>query len=254
MGPRITNTSAFLDPSEVQVSGSINGLLTKDVLNSQYLPFGIGVAQSIASKKLDDDASWEILGELGAFTQFEWKLIENEQQRNLINTDYRINFSYIRQQNKNTYRLRFFHVSSHLGDDYLIRNNISEYSVNKVNYEQLEFTFFHDYSSQLKTYVGIGSVVRPNSIRLPFSYHAGFQYNSADKINQWGFSFGGNVKGSQETDFNPGVKIGIGPAYFVENKTDPVRLILEYYNGNLPYSQFEESHIEWFGLGLYFYI
>ncbi len=254
MGERVTNTAAFLDPTEVQVSGSMNGILDQNALDNQYLPFGIGISQSIASKVLEKDVSWEILGELASFTQFEWTLVDNEQQRNLINVDYRIAFSYIRQISKNTFRLRFFHVSSHLGDDYIIRNRINQYSENKVNYEQMEFTYFYDYTPKLKVYVGAGSVVRPNSIRLPFSYHGGFQFNSTEENNQWGFSFGGNIKGFQETEFRPGVKLGIGPAYFTENKPEPIRLILEYYNGHLPYSQFEEDQIEWLGLGLYFYI
>ncbi len=131
----------YLDPTEIQFSGSITALMDKDALEEQYLPFGFGGAQSIVGKQIEENKAWEIVGELGAFTQFEWTTVDNEQQRNLLNTDYKIAFSYVRKVNtQSTYRFRFYHVSSHLGDDFMIRYRINKFTTNKVNYEQLEFT------------------------------------------------------------------------------------------------------------------
>lgn len=95
---------------------------------------------------MDNEKAWEVFAELGTFTQFEWKIVDGDQQRNLINTDYKAAISYARKvSEKFTYRLRFFHVSSHLGDDFIIRNGINKLSENKVNYEQLEFSVFYHY-------------------------------------------------------------------------------------------------------------
>jgi hypothetical protein len=254
MGPRLTNTAIFLDPTEVQVSGSINGLLSKDLSESQYLPFSIGGSQSIVGKKTAEH-SWEFIGELGVFTQFEWETVADEQQRNLINTDYRIAFSYIHQNTKRTWRIRFFHVSSHLGDDYLIRNQVRHYSTNKVNYEQLDINYFKQLNPHVRLYLGAGSVVRPNSLRLPFSFQAGSHYNSKTaEESGWGWTSGFFLKNFQETDFTPNLKLGVGPAYYLSSKAEPVRIIIEYYTGYLPYSQYENSRIEWLGMGLYFYL
>ena len=255
MGKRLTNTAMFMDPTEVQFSGSINGLLNEDINENQYLPFNIGASQSIYAKSLSENKAWEIMGELGAFTQFEWIEVDGSQQRNLLNTDYKIAFSYVRKlSEKTTYRLRFFHVSSHLGDDFIIRNSIRKFSENKVNYEQLEFTYYKYLGSKFRFYGGIGAVVRPDSEREPLSYHFGSQLNLNKESKKWGWSFGYMVKGFQETDFQPNLKVGFGPAYYTESKEEPVRFVIEYYTGHLPYSQFEQNHIDWLGLGLYFYI
>lgn len=253
LGPRLTNTSLYLDPTEIQMFGSITGLVDQDLSEYQYIPFGFGGAQSIVSKQLEENKAWEIVGELGAFTQFEWKTVNNEQQRNLLNTDYRITFAYARKVSaKATYRFRFFHVSSHLGDDYIIRTGTRKFTTNKVNYEQLEFTYFRNFRKNARWYAGFGSVVRPNSSRLPFSYHLGAHQDFRKGDKKWGWTLGTLIKGFQETDFNPNLKIGFGPSYFATSKAVPLRLVLEYYNGHLPYSQFEENEIEWLGLGLYF--
>ena len=254
MGTRITNTAMFLDPNEIQMFGSINGLLDQNMTENQYLPFGVGGSQSIVSKAESEEKGWEIFGEMGVFTQFQWSQVDGKQQRDMLNVDYKLAFSYARKNAKNTYRLRFFHVSSHLGDDYIIRNEINKYSENKVNYEQLEFTYFRELNNHIRTYGGIGSVIRPNSLRLPFSYHLGFDANIKGAGKKWGWTFGAFSKGHQETDFSPSLKAAAGRAFYAFKKVEPIRIVLEYYTGHLPYSQFEEERIEWLGLGLYFYL
>lgn len=256
MGERTTQTRIFVDPTEIQMSGSINGVLTSNILEKQYLPFTVGVDQSIFSKQLSNEKAWEVVGEMGVFTQFEWKEVEGIQQRNLINVDYKIAFSFIKKINqKSTYRIRGFHVSSHLGDDYIIRNEIKSYTVNKVNYEQLEFAYFHNLGiNNARIVAGIGSVIRPYAKRLPFSYILGMENLSIPSDNKWGLTGGWIIKGFQETDFNLNFKGAIGVGYKSDSKEELIRLVLEYYTGHLPYSQFEKSKIQWLGLGLYFNI
>ena len=254
MGNRITQTRIFVDPTEIQMSVSMNGILNQNITDEQYVPFTVGVDQSIFSKQISEDNSWEVVGEMGVFTQFEWKEVEGIQQRNLINIDYKIAFSFVKQINKtHTYRLRFFHVSSHLGDDYIIRNEIRSYTENKMNYEQLEFTYFHNLGiNNARIVAGVGSVIRPNAKRLPFSYLIGMENLSVPNDKKWGLTGGWIVKGFQETDFNLNFKIAAGVSYKSELKEDLIRLVLEYYAGHLPYSQFEQDKTQWIGLGLYF--
>ncbi|MEQ8909657.1 MAG: DUF1207 domain-containing protein [Vicingaceae bacterium] len=255
LGPRLTNTALYLDPTEVQTFGSLTGLLDKNLTENQYIPFAFGGSQSIYGKQISEDKAWELFAEFGVFTQFEWLIVEGQQQRNLINADYKAAISYARQVNAQwTYRLRFFHVSSHLGDDYIIRNSINNYTQNKVNYEQLEISFFYLLDENIRLNAGLGSVVRPDALRLPFSFHLGANHNQWTKPKGWGLSYGWLLKGMQENDFTPGIKLGIGLAYFTAHKKEPLRILLEYYTGHLPYSQFEKGRIEWLGLGMYFYL
>ena len=62
LGSRKTETSLFLDPTEIQFSGSITALLDKNSMEQQYLPFGVGGAQSIYSNQLSEERAWEIVG------------------------------------------------------------------------------------------------------------------------------------------------------------------------------------------------
>lgn len=254
MSNRSTQTNIFLDPTEIQMSGSINGVLSENVTKEQYLPFSVGVDQSIFYKQINSKKAWEIVGEMGVFTQFEWLEVEGIQQRNLINIDYKVAFSYLRQIDEmNTYRIRFFHVSSHLGDDYIIRNQIRSYTENRVNYEQLEFTYFKQLPKiHSKLVAGVGSVIRPNALRLPFSYIVGI--DRTNRVKKRSLTGGFVVKGFQETNFNLNLKAAVGLAYRSETKNEPVRIVLEYYTGHLPYSQYEQQKIDWLGLGLYFNI
>lgn len=250
-GNRISNTSVFVDPTEVQMSGTVAGVLNQDLgpQEYQFIPFGIGAGQSLYS---NNSKSYEILAEFGTFTQFEWINKEGKQERNLFNTDYRIALSWIKIIKNSSLRFRFFHVSSHLGDDYIIRNQIRYYTENRVNYEQLDFTYFRNINADTRYSAGIGYVIRPNSPRKPFSSWASITHNRFGQ-SKFGLTTGANWKAFEETDFKANIKIALGLAYQTGNP-EPLRLVLEYFNGNMPYSQFEQSDLSYLGLGLYFYI
>lgn len=256
LGQRLTETALFLDPTEVQMSGSITALTEVNMLENQYIPFSIGGAQSILGKVLSEQKAWEIFAEFAVFTQFEWtELKTGKQERNLINSDYKVALSYARKVNNLlSYRFRFFHLSSHLGDDYIIRNSIRKYTENKANYEQIEGSVFYHLSKNRQLNFGVGTVIRPNALRLPFSFHLGYNQELFKKENGWGLTYGAFLKGMQEHGFTPALKLGVGPAFYPNNKKEPLRIIFEYYKGNLPYSQYEFNKTEWLGLGVYFYL
>lgn len=272
LGKRVSNSSMFLDPNEIQMFGAITqieyeskseikefGSLSKEVYESsnsvQYIPFSFGGAQSIVNKQIIEKKanSWEVLGEVGVTSQFEWRHMDSGGiQRNYLNSDFKIAFSYIRSYESSTYRIRFFHVSSHLGDDFIIRHGINKYTGTNMNFEQLDFTYFKKFRKEHSWYAGLGSIIRSESSGAGFSYMSGLQLNWSKEKNHWGWTAGLNVKGQQQTDFNPNLKVAAGPAYFTDSKNEPIRLVLEYYLGHLPYSQFETQKVSWFGAGIYF--
>ena len=117
----------------------------------------------------------------------------------------------------------------------------------------MEFTYFRQIPKiQSKLIAGIGSVIRPDALRLPFSYIVGMDRTNREKKHS--LTGGFVLKGFQETDFNLNLKAAIGLAYRSKTKNEPIRIVLEYYTGNLPYSQYEQQKIDWLGLGLYFNI
>lgn len=249
-GERMTESHQFSDPTEVQFSGTATAVPERPSDEYQYMPFSIGAGQSIWSSQ---KRNLEVLMELGAFTQFEWDAADKEQQRNLINTDYRIAFSLLKNYEKYLIRLRFYHVSSHLGDDYIIRNEIRSYTENKVNYEQLDITGFWMPKEGIKAAAGFGYVVRFPANRKPLSGYSSWEHDILRAEKNWGLTYAANLKVKEETDFQPGCKF-MGGIHIKREYAPPVRFLFEYYNGHLPYSQFEQEKVEWYGLGLYFSI
>lgn len=249
-GKRITNTQIYLDPLEPQIQGSMVRF-PQETNNYLYIPFTIGGTTSIVSKAKTETDKWEIAGGLAVFTQFEWKTVAGEWQRNLINADYKASLMFNRTMNSHTFRVRLFHISSHLGDDYIIRNAIRFYIPNPVNYEQLDVTWFEQLNKSIRWYGNIGSVVRPGSIRKPLSFQSGFLIDKQLANRALGFSGALDVKVYQQNQFTPNWRLAAGPSWFLADRL-PMRVLAEFYTGHLPYSVYESKRVQWFGIGTCF--
>ncbi|MEM9022472.1 MAG: DUF1207 domain-containing protein [Bacteroidota bacterium] len=241
----------FLDPTESQIFGSF--VLDPDdngSRNRYLIPFSISLNKGLYQWAQGPDHGWELRMELATFTVFEWAFLEEEWQRNLISTDYKGGLIINHRRGPHAFRLRMWHISSHLGDDYLIRNNITDFSPDPINYEQMDLTWAYE-QPYWRSYVGIGSVVRPTTIRERLSMQAGGYYRSLpDSTKLIGYTAGLDVKLFAQNDYTPGWKLGAG-LVFGQHTRHPIRVIGEYYNGHLPYSIFERTKLQWIGFGVY---
>ena len=242
----------WLDPHEAQAYGSINLYWEENEKTDRaYLPFGFGFYKSVV--RINGRRPVELGFDLSAHIQFEWLDDDGKFVRNILNTDYKISFVASTQLNgRHALRLRGYHVSSHLGDDYVIQNHIGSYFPNPNNYEQLDLTWRRN-GDWLDVYGGAGVVIRPETIRKRLSFQAGAYLDRPLREGRLpaGFVAGADVKILQQNDFNPGLKLAAGLR--LGNKRErPVRFILEVYRGNLPYSPFEFKRVQWLGLGLNF--
>ncbi len=242
----------LLDPIECQpyigfFAYSQSNLDSKKV----YVPFAMAMQKVFLRWQHDSLHGYEIGFDGGAFTQFEWIILNDKWQRNILNSDFKGSLFFNLKSDKWVLRTRLYHISSHLGDDYIIRNKIKSYTPNAVNYEQLDISMSHN-AKNLRFYTGIGAVVRPETIRRRFSTQFGFIYNkSISNDNFYEFILGSDVKILAQNNFNPNIKIasGIRIAKILNN---PVCFLLEFYQGNLPYSVFENKKVKWAGLSFYF--
>lgn len=242
----------ILDPMESQLFGSF--VLETQVnhpKNRYLLPFGVGLNKGFFRKDVDAEHSWELRLEATAITVFEWAFFEEDSwQRNLVSTDYKAGsiFNYVFKENE--LRVRFWHVSSHLGDDYLIRNQITSYSPNPINYEQLDFTYARNIRTW-RCYAGAGTLVRLESLRKRLSFQAGTIWTAApENPERAHWTAGIDIKSFEQNDFRPNFKVGAGLELGAPNR-HPFRVLLEFYDGHLPYSVFETDLIQWVGIGTY---
>ncbi len=241
----------ILDPTESQTSVGLfkiwqSGLKADGV----YIPVNIGFQQSIMRYDLNDQSGLEF-GFAGAvFTQFTIKKMEgNTYLGEMENADYRISFLLNYKYKALSLRLRAFHTSSHLSDDYIIRNNITEPNPGTLNYEQLDLTGSYQFQ-KIRLYGGFGFVLTPNTVRDRFSTQFGFLYRkSINSKDNFRFITGADIKLLQQNDFTPNIRTGMGIEYGNKQATH-VGFILEYYNGHLPYSVMEYNKVNWFGASI----
>ena len=109
---------------------------------------------------------------------------------------------------RNSYRVRLYHISSHLGDDYIVRYQLNYYTPNAVNYELLDFTLSHDLPIGLRVYGSAGVCLRGQTERQRFNLEVGAYYRQPGNKKQR-LVGGVDIKAWQQTNFRPGVHAGI---------------------------------------------
>lgn len=245
-------TTLLPDPTEPQSMISITSLSHNTVIDyPMYVPFSFGFRKAIVRSGKNE------LGiDCSGTTEFGWRKENNKYmhgfRKSLLNIDYQLGLTYTRLlDSRSQIKIRFFHRSSHLGDDYLLLNNIKStgYWINDPsNFEQINASYIRKIK-KLTAYTTLGYVASNPINRKPLMIQAGaFASDFRQKIiNRLvvGFDF----RSLENNNFNPNLKFMAG----IKIKTKkPMYAVLEYYTGHIPYSRYESNLIiQWIGVGLY---
>ncbi len=240
-----------LDPLASQAYGQMAIAYNSGAQADYYIAgFAFGFQRSIFAWPKGEDRSFDLGFEGAALTQFEWTDRTGEFQRNIVSTDFLIGMPLTWKRNNWLLRLRVYHLSAHIGDDYMIRNKITGYYRNNNNYEQLDFTT----ALRIKKWsfsLGAGSVLRASQPRKPLVFTAATDFviaiNKAETIS---YFIGFYSDARQDYDFRPAINIGTG-FRFGKAESHPFKILFTYFNGPLPYSVYAGRDISWFGLGFY---
>lgn len=237
------------DPTESLTSAGIFNLWeNKEDVTGIYIPVNLALSQSLIRYRIDSLQGWEFGLQAAAFTQFEIKHVgDGIYLGGMVNVDYRAT-GFINYRNNNfSLRFRLFHISSHLADDYIIRNGITTPTPNTLNYEQIDLTVSYDFGF-FRPYAGIGYIFTPNSIRERFSAEIGSQFRQQNRENDFFRWIAGiDVKLFEQNNYTPGYRIGAGVEMGQTHKTH-IALLLDFYNGHLPYSTLEYRKVTWLGI------
>ncbi|GAB3029372.1 DUF1207 domain-containing protein [Spirosoma pulveris] len=241
----------LLDPLEAQTYGSLLPLYWTEgqKYKGSIVPFAFGFAKPFYRRSTDASHAEEWVLDLASFTQFEafHDDVTDKALRRIINTDYKISIIYNVRRGEHNYRFRVYHLSSHLGDDYIYRNKLTAPSPNSVNYELLDATYSRVVNNW-RVYGGLGVVLRKTEERKPLSAQLGAFYKKpSTKATR--LVGGADIKFWQQTDFRPGIHAGIG--FELGRTQNNLTFLLEGYSGFRPYSQFEQQQTTWLGIGLY---
>lgn len=191
----------------------------------------------------------------GVFAQFDL----GTSSYDLINADYVISLPVTVRRSGFSARLRAYHQSSHLGDEFLLRANRPDRE--NLSFEALDVLLSQDVSA-LRLYAGGEYYVNREPRSLPLKIgHAGAELRPRASVR-----FGNvgtarlvaavDVKAVAGSGWETGVSarggVEVGRA---REGTVPSRrwsLLYEYYDGPSPYGQFFQDHVRLMGVGFHF--
>lgn len=240
-----------LDPIESQSFGLVAALWENGSPADYFLTgFSFGFQKAFFAWPKSDSKGFDLGIEGAAITQFEWTDRDTTFQRNILSTDYRIGIPFVIYFHPWTIRIRFYHLSSHMGDDYIIRNKITSYHNNNNNYEQLDVTGSY-LLKNFRFYLCVGAVVRAVQPKKLLVFSGGLDYLvslNAKKSAQFYAGFYADTK--QDHGFTPAINVGTGVQLGKPDRRT-IKLLITYFQGPLPYSVYEGRSVQWLGAGIY---
>jgi hypothetical protein len=212
----------------------------------------VGLGDSFGLVRLGGPAAGEglqldIVGSI--FAQFDLGTKSNE----LINADYIIGIPLTFRRSGFSTRIRLYHQSSHLGDEYLLRNG--DVQRENLSFESAELILSQEIGP-LRAYVGGERIFRREPATLATKLlHAGAELRTG-RSGSVQLVGGVDLKTTDWPGWSPAISGRVG---FEFARRSPgghpgrlIALMLEIYDGPSPYGQFFQEDISNVGVGLHF--
>jgi hypothetical protein len=192
---------------------------------------------------------WELGLQAGVFAVFDL----DASSFDLINSDYFVAAALAYRYRDFSLLGRFFHQSSHLGDEFLLRQTRPE-RVN-VSYEGVDAKFSYEFWNEaLRLYAGAGYLFNRTPEDLdPWSTQAGVEVRSPWPGPQAGWRPIGavDVQNREENGWATDVSIRAGVEFSGVLAPRNLQVLLEYFSGHSPNGQFYRNTVDYLGLGLH---
>jgi hypothetical protein len=177
--------------------------------------------------------------------------LDPDEDRDLVSADFRfgvpLTFGIGRYQTK----LAYYHLSSHIGDEYLIKNPTFE----RRNYVRDEIVWGHSFfvTEDLRLYGEIGVAFYKSGGADPIEIQTGVEYSPAHFTGIWGAPFAA-VNGLLREEFNygGGVNVQAGWQWRGSHNRRLFRVGGEYSNGKSEQFEFFDQNEERLGIGMWF--
>jgi hypothetical protein len=206
---------------------------------------GLGEDVAFASGR---NRRWEISVAAGAFSQFNL----GTRSIDLINTDFTIGFPLAYRAGAGSLRLKLYHQSSHLGDEFILNTNPTRVN---LSFEALELLASREFGA-VRAYGGGEYIVRHEPADLkPGLLHAGVEFRPTSPALGRGRLIGAiDVKSSQERKWRVGWSGRVGMELRVPMQGTAIRRFsvqLQGYTGPAPYGQFYQENVRSLGVGIH---
>jgi hypothetical protein len=191
---------------------------------------------------------WEFGIQAGVFAIFDL----DADSKDLINADYFVGIPVSYRYRDLSVMARVFHQSSHLGDEFLLRNRLRGNRVN-LSYEQVDAKVSYDFHESVRAYIGAGYLFDQDPSSLdPWSTQVGLEFRSPwPKDSAWRPIAAVDIQHRQENDWHTDFSLRAGVQHEGVLATRKVQLLLEYFRGHSPNGQFFERKIDYLGLGVH---
>ena len=227
-----------------------NGL--KDVI-----PVSIGDTIPFERGNWADHWQWEAGMQADVFAYFNMDTVHSDLQ----NVDFLVGGYFAVRHRNFSFLVRYYHQSSHLGDEFLIANPAYYNGLRqKISYEELNALGSIDLLHRtVRLYAGAGYLndVAPEELGH-WRFHYGAEYHGRPFFHKGTFYVspvaGVDFKNWSENNYDTDIS-AVGGIELNNGKPDSSKLqiLLEFYRGHSPYGQFFVNTIQYFGLGVHYY-
>jgi hypothetical protein len=230
------------DPRQARFSMSVQRYDTPNetfnaasVAFGEYFPLASGVVSGIGASQIGIQGAVFALFNLDAPSS------------DLVNADYWIGLPLSYRHGPRSYRLRVFHQSSHLGDEFLLGNP----GINRVNlsYEAVDLAASYEWE-RWRVYLGAGYIFHSEPDLAPGIAQAGVEYLQPRAAGELDFVVAVDVRAAQELDWRYSSAWQAG-FEFKSPTARRARLMLEHFHGHSPNGQFYSERLRYSGFGLY---
>jgi len=232
------------DPKQPQFFVSVNSFKSPGV---RYTMASVGFGETFGiyrffGSREGNGLQFNVEG--GLFAQFNL----DASSYDLINADYTIGIPATYRRGDNSLRLRIYHQSSHLGDEFLQGVNPPE-RVN-LSYEAVDLIYSREWHGW-RVYGGGEYLLQKDPAELkPMSAHWGIEYYGSMMLIRNGRPVGGvDMKSFDEHNWNIDTSVKAGLEFGQPNPGQRrLRLMAQWYKGYDPRGQFYNNRIESYGL------
>ena len=195
---------------------------------------------------VDVPEGWQLDVEAAAFPR-----LDPHEDMDLRSSDFRVGTVVTYGVGRWQSKFGYYHLSSHLGDEFLLKNNGFE----RVNYSRDAIVLGQSFNpiEDLRLYAETAWAFQYLGGSEPWEFQVGFDYSPVRVTGFRGAPFlavNGHLR--EEHDFGGNVVLQTGWQWRGAGPGRLLRTGFHYYNGKSPQYSFFDEHEEQFGLGLWY--
>jgi hypothetical protein len=198
---------------------------------------------------------WETGMQAGVFSDFNL----DTQSNNLVNSDFTVAcYGSIRSGAFSAFG-RYYHQSSHVGDEFLIQQYQQNTNFQRVNlsYEGLDLKLSYALPYGLRVYGGGSGLVDkdPRALKT-WATEYGLEFRSPWIMDLAAMRpiFAADIKNFQQNNWGSDISVRAGVEF---DNTQvwgrKLQILAEYFDGNTPIGQFYQNKVQYVGLGMHFH-